>query len=128
MQSLLTVMFAEGGSQWSIRNRGRRRPELYLRQIPEASDDQIIEITLGAPGVTMDGSRDYTQRAGVIYGQGQDLAGVAFSNIEVSPDGRNTYFKPFAYSPRMWPREPGTRATTHGQAQGDDDPVPGRGR
>jgi len=105
VQSLLTVMFAGGGNQWSIRNRGRRRPELYLRQIPQADDEEITEIYLGAPGVTLSGSRDYTQRAGVIYGQGQDEAGIAFSNIEVSPDGRKTYFKPFAYSARMWPRK-----------------------
>ena len=30
----------------------------------------IIEIDLGAPGVSLDGSRDFTQRAGVIYGAG----------------------------------------------------------
>jgi hypothetical protein len=105
VQSLLTVMFAEGGAQWSIRNRGFRRPELYLRQIPEASDDSIIEIILGAPGVNMDGSRDFTQRAGVLYGVGHDEAGISFSNVQVSPDGRTTYYQPFAYSNRMWPRK-----------------------
>ena len=41
----------------------------------------------------------------MIYGSGQDEAGIAFSNIQVTPDGRTTYFKPFAYSPRMWPRK-----------------------
>ena len=104
IQSLLTVMFAEGGSQWSIRNRGQRRPELFLRRQPEPQDDDVIEIVLGAPGVTLDGSRDYTQRAGVIYGSGVDETQKAFSNIQVTPDGRNTYYKPFAYSPRLWPR------------------------
>ena len=105
VQSLLTVMFAEGGSQWSIRNRGNRRPELYLRRIPEADSDRIVEIHLGAPGVIIDGSRDFTQRAGVIFGSGADEAGITYSNIEVSPDGRRTYYKPYAYSPRMWPRK-----------------------
>lgn len=105
VQSLLTVMFAEGGSQWSIRNRGQRRPELFLRRIPDSQDDSIIEITLGAPGVQLDGSRDYTQRAGVIYGTGQDEAGIAFSNIQVSPDGKTTFFEPFSYNPRMYPRK-----------------------
>jgi len=105
VQSLITVMFAEGGSQWSIRNRGQRRPELFLRRIPDSADDSIIEITLGAPGVQMDGSRDYTQRAGVIYGAGQDEAGIAFSNVQVTPDGKTTYFKPFAYNSRMYPRK-----------------------
>ena len=105
VQSMLTVMFAAGGSQWTIKNIGGRRPELYLRQIPDAADDKIIEITLGAPGVTLNGTRDYTQRAGVIYGSGQDDAGIAFANLQVSPDGRQTYFAPFAYSPSMWPRK-----------------------
>jgi hypothetical protein len=104
VQGLLSNMFWHGGAQWSIRNRGRRRPELYLRRIPEAQDDSIIEIILGAPGVTLDGSRDFTQRAEVIYGSGTDEAGIAFSNIQISPDGRTTFYKPFAYSPRMWPR------------------------
>ena len=57
------------------------------------------------PGSSMDGTRDYTQRAGVIYGAGQDEAGIAFSNVQVSPDGKTTYFKPFAYNPRMYPRK-----------------------
>jgi hypothetical protein len=105
VQSMLTVMFAEGGSQWSIRNRGHRRPELFLRKIPDTSDDSIIEITLGAPGVSFDGSRDFTQRAGVIYGSGKDEAQVEFSNIQVTPDGRTTFYKPYAASARMWPRK-----------------------
>lgn len=105
VQTMLTVMFDKGGNQWSIRNRGRRRPELFLRRIPDTQDDRIIEITLGAPGVSLSGSKDYTQRAGVIYGSGTDEAQIAFSNIQISPDGRQTYFEPFAYSPRMWPRK-----------------------
>jgi len=104
VQGMLTIMFAEGGNQWSIRNRGHRRPELYLRRIPESTDDDIIEIDLGAPGVQLEGTRDFTQRAGVLYGQGADEAGITYSNVQVSPDGKTTYFKPFAYSARMWPR------------------------
>ena len=104
VQGLLTVMFAEGGNQWSIRNRGHRRPELYLRRIPDSTSDEIIEINLGAPGVTLDGTRDFTQRAGVLYGQGSDEAGITYNNVQVSPNGKTTFFKPFAYSPRMWPR------------------------
>ena len=104
VQTMLSIMFAEGGSQWTIRNRGQRRPELFLRRIPDSEDDRIIEIVLGAPGVALDGSRDYTQRAGVIYGSGQDENGIVYSNIQITPDGRTTYFQPFAYSNRMWPR------------------------
>jgi hypothetical protein len=104
VQSLTSVMFAEGGAQWSIRNRGYRRPELYLRTIPDESSPNIIEITLGAPGVDFSGSRDFTQRASVIYGQGVDDAGVSYSGMTVSPDGKTTTYKPFAYAPQVWPR------------------------
>src|SRR4029077_11832417 len=104
VQSLLSVMFAEGGHQWSVRNRGFRRPELYLRRIPEQTDDDIIEITLGAPGVSLEGTRDFTQRAGVLYGAGTDESQDNYSNTQVTPDGKNPSFKPFACSPRMWPR------------------------
>lgn len=105
VQSLLTVMFAEGGAQWSVRNNGFRRPELYLKKIPEVNDPRIIEVTLGSPGVSFSGSKDYTQRASVIYGQGVDSAGVSYSGMNVSPDGKTTYFKPFAYNPTVWPRQ-----------------------
>ena len=105
VQSLLSLMFDSGGRQWSIRNRMHRRPELFLRKIPDAQDDRIIEIQLGAPGVTLDGSRDFTQRAGVIYGSGTDEAQIAYANIQVSADGRDTHFEPFAYSPHLYPRK-----------------------
>lgn len=104
IQSLLTVMFAEGGAQWSVRNRGARRPELYLREIPPPDYNEIVEIQLGAPGVTMNGSRDYTQRASIIYGSGVDEAGVSYSGLIVSPDGKTTSYQPFSYSPSVFPR------------------------
>lgn len=109
VQSLLTVMFAEGGSQWSVRNIGNRRPELYLRTIPEADDGDIIEIDLGSPGVSIDITKDYSQRATVIYGQGVDEAGISYSGMEVSPDGKTTTYKPFAYSPLVYPRKKNPR-------------------
>jgi hypothetical protein len=104
VQSLLSVMFAEGGAQWTIRNRGYRCPELYLRQIPEDDSEEIIEVVLGSPGVTFSGSRDFTQRASVIFGQGVDDSGVSYSGMTVSPDGKTTTYRPFAYEPQVWPR------------------------
>lgn len=104
VQSLLTVMYAEGGSQWSIRNRGSRRPELFLRQIPIPDSPDIIELDLGAPGVEFSGSRDFTQRASVIYGQGTDTAGISYSGLTVSPDGKTSTYMPFAYAPVVFPR------------------------
>lgn len=105
VQTMLTVMFAEGGRQWSIRNLGLRRPELFLRRAPDSEDGRIIEVQLGSPGVKMDASRDFSQRADVLYGMGQDEAGINYSGMEVSPDGKTTYFKPFAWSARAYPRK-----------------------
>lgn len=105
VQSLISVMFAEGGAQWTVRNRGHRRPELYLRSIPEPDSMNIIEVVLGSPGIAFSGSKDYTQRATVIYGQGVDDAGISYSGMVVSPDGKTTSYKPFAYQPQVWPRK-----------------------
>lgn len=104
VQSLLTVMFDDGASQWSIRNNGSRRPELFLRRPPHDDDDEILEITLGAPGVGLSGSKDFSQRANTIYGQGKDEAGITYSGMAISPNGSNTFFKPFAASPLVYPR------------------------
>lgn len=104
VQSLLSVMYAEGGSQWTIKNIGNRTPLLYVREIPNDVDPSIIDIQLGAPGVEFNASKDYTQRANVIYGQGTDDAGISYSGMSVSPNGVNTIYKPFAYAPQVYPR------------------------
>jgi len=105
VQSLLGVMFNEGNSQWTIRNNGNRRPELFLRQPPAEDDAEIIEVVLGAPGVELSGSRDFTQRANVFYGEGTDLSGVKYSNMQIGPRGDSTLFKPYAFSPLVYPRQ-----------------------
>lgn len=103
-QSLLTTMFDEGSSQWSIRNNGYRNPELYLRRPPTADSDAILEVVLGSPGVGFSGSKDFSQRANTVFGQGKDEAGITFSGMAVSPDGSNTHFEPYAWSPKVYPR------------------------
>lgn len=113
VQSLLSVMYAEGGDQWSIRNLGRRRPELYLRQKPDEDDPSIIEVTVGEPGMSITGSKDFTQRANVIYGSGSDDAGIAYNGMQVTPDGSATYFKPFAYSRVAYPRRGNPQFNPH---------------
>lgn len=105
VQQLLTTMFDEGSSQWSIRNLGYRVPELYLRRPPEPDSPDILQVTLGGPGVDFQGSRDFTQSANVIYGQGQDTAGTTYTGMNVAPNGSNTYFKPFAWNPMVYPRK-----------------------
>lgn len=108
VQGLLSVMFEEAGAQWTVRKEKGRRPVLYLREIPQDTDPDILEITVGAPGVNVTLSRDFTQSANVIYGEGQDDAGTTFTGAQVHVDanGPFTSYEPFAYSPTVWPVQP----------------------
>lgn len=103
-QSLLAVMYTDDGGQWTVRNKGGRVPELFLRRPPELDDPSIIEIDLAAPGVQFSGSKDFTQRANVIYGSGQDEAGITYNGMTVTPNGNTTYYQPYAYSPLTYPK------------------------
>lgn len=105
VQSLLSVMFDEGNSQWTIQNRGYRRPEMFLRRVPTASDPEILEVTLGAPGVGFSGSKDFTQMTNTIYGTGTDQTGVQYNGVQISSDGQTTTYRPFAYQPQVYPRQ-----------------------
>lgn len=109
VQSMLSLMFTKGGGQWTIRNDRGRKPILFLREPATASDPNLVVITPGIPGVTVQFSKDYTQSANVIYGRGQDIAGTQYSGMEVSLDGRSTYYQPFAFSPESHPDEANPR-------------------
>lgn len=111
VQSLLGVMFDSSNSQWTIRNNGHRRPELYLRRPPHPDSDQILEVTLGAPGVGLSASRDFTQMANVIFGEGTDVAGISYGNMQVAPDGVSTNYLPYAWAPQTYPRVSNPRFT-----------------
>lgn len=105
-QGLLSVMFEEGGHQWSIRKDDGRKPVLYLRETATKDDPDLLSIDLGTPGVTVNFSRDFTQSANIIYGAGQDTAGSTFSGANVSSDGQRTFYTPFAHQPSVWPVDP----------------------
>lgn len=105
VQTLLSTMFDEGAAQWTIRNLGRRRPVLFLRKQPRETDGEILEITLGAPGISVTAAKDFTQRANTIYGQGRDEAGITFSGLSMSPAGDTSSFRPYAASPLVYPRQ-----------------------
>lgn len=103
VQGLLSVMYDEGGSQWTIRKDTGRKPVLYLRRPPAKDDPNNLVIELGTPGVEIQLSRDFTQSANVIYGQGTDSAGVQFSGIEINSRGDQTRYEPFASSKTVYP-------------------------
>jgi len=103
VQGLLSVMYDEGGSQWTLRKDVGRKPVLYLRRPPQKSNEQLLVTELGTPGVEINLSRDFTQSANVIYGQGTDSAGVAFSGMEINNLGDQTYFTPFSAARTVYP-------------------------
>lgn len=103
VQGLLSVMYDTGGAQWTVRKDTGRKPVLYLREIPARDDDQIIVIDLLNPGITISGSRDFTQSANIIFGEGSDTAGVTFSGMQVNSSGRATSYIPFAHASAVWP-------------------------
>lgn len=103
VQGLLSVMFDEGGAQWTIRKDIGRKPAMFLRKPPLKNDSNMLVVTLGTPGVQITLSRDFTQSANVIYGQGTDAAGVAFSGMEINNTGDQTYFTPFSAARTVYP-------------------------
>ena len=103
VQGLLSVMYTDDGGQWTVRKRTGRRPVLMVRPEIKVPNDESLHVWYGAHGVTMNLSRDWTQSANIVYGQGSDLSGTTFSGSQVSRDGQTTYYEPFAALPYVWP-------------------------
>lgn len=103
IQTLLSVMYTEDGGQWTLRKRPGRIPVLQVRPALRLPLPDTLEVYAGAHGVSVSITRDFTQSANVIFGQGQDLAGTSFSGQQVSNDGATTYYEPFAALPYVYP-------------------------
>lgn len=103
VQGLLSVMYTEGGGQWTVRKETGRTPVLMVRPEITAPDADTLHVWFGSPEVKLNVSRDFTQSANIVYGQGSDLAGTQFSGQEVSRDGQTTFYEPFASLPYVWP-------------------------
>lgn len=107
VSSLLQNMYNADGSQWTIRNRGNRAPQLMVREQASDADPGVLNVDLGAPGVGMQLSMDFTQQVNVVYGTGTDNQGVAYSGLQMSADGQSISYIPFAYNPAAYPRSGG---------------------
>jgi len=103
VQSLLSVMYTDDGGQWTVYKRSGRVPVLQVRPALRAPQSNTLEVFYGVHGTEVSLSRDFTQSANVIYGQGTDLAGSQFSGQQVTPDGETTYYEPFAALPQYYP-------------------------
>lgn len=111
IQSLLNVMYDDSGQQWSLRLDTGRQPVLYVRQMYGVTPKYVVYA--GQPGVTLSLSRDFTEFANVIYGEGTDAAGVEYNRQVVSNDGAYTDYEPMAYDEEVWPHTDNSRFNIH---------------
>lgn len=100
IQNMLQVMVTDNGDSWSMYKNAGRQPVLKLRQRNLTPKYSVVA---GQPGVSLMLTRDMTQYANIVYGQGTDVNGVQYSRMIVSSDGSNTTYDPMAYDPRVQP-------------------------
>jgi hypothetical protein len=108
IQGLLTGMITRNGDgdnvppgdQWTVDKYTGRRPVLHVRDRHRIPD---FTVWLGTPGVAVSLSSDSTQAGNIIYGQGQDIHGVAWNNAIISNDGTRTDYQPLAADPAVFP-------------------------
>ncbi len=109
---LLAVMLTQAdcgatpGNQWTIGQRraasgvAGRAPVLYVRDRFRASD---FTLWLGTPGVSISLTRDGSQVANIIYGDGTSIDGTVWRNAVISADGSRTDYAPLAAAAEVWP-------------------------
>lgn len=111
-QDLLAVMLTQpgcgvpAGDQWTITQRragagwAGRTPVLGVRARTRPSD---FTLWLGTPGLSCSLTRDTTQVANIIYGDGTGLDGTVWRNAVISADGSRTDYAPLAAAAEIWP-------------------------
>lgn len=103
VQSLLGVMWTDTGGQWTVSKLPGRQPVLRVREALMAPNEKTLVVYAGVFGVEVKYSRDFTQSANVVFVQGTDLSGSTYSGMQVTSDGKTTYYDPFAASPTVFP-------------------------
>ena len=103
IQNLLTTMYTPNGEQWTLMKKRGRTPVLRVRHQVTYNETDTLIVYNGAPGTKISLSRDFTQTANVIYGNGSDLTGVTYSGMQVSADGESTWYEPYAALPQVYP-------------------------
>jgi hypothetical protein len=94
--------------QFTLLLKPGRIPALSHRTTLKSVDAATLSVDLLWPGVSFEASRDYSQRASVVYTQGQSRAGVSYTGMEVSSNmslGQlTTYYDPSAYTYSVHPQ------------------------
>jgi hypothetical protein len=100
IQNMLQVMYTDTGDQWTMYKNTGRQPVLTVRQ---RSATPQYSVWASQPGVQMNISRDMTQYANIVFGQGIDSNGAEFHRQIISRDGATTTYEPMASDPRVYP-------------------------
>lgn len=103
VQTLLSVMYTDGGGQWTVKHEFGRQPVLKVRDALRYPTTDTLHVDAGIPGVKVAVTRDFTQSANVVFASGQDLAGTTYSGMQVTSDGKTTYYEPFSALPQVYP-------------------------
>lgn len=102
IQTLLASMYIANG-RWTLDIWGGRVPLLTVRSILSLPTQNSVYVDPLAPGNQLNLTVDWSQSLDVIYAQGTDLNGVAFTGMEISSDGKQTYYQPAAARRQAWP-------------------------
>jgi hypothetical protein len=102
IQNLLATMYTPTGEQWTLMKRVGRVPVLMVRNRVIFPDSQTLVVYYEAPGTKSSFSRDFTQTANVIYGDGKDLAGSTFTGMQIAAD-QTTWYEPYSALPQVYP-------------------------
>lgn len=104
VQRLLSSMHTERG-QFTLMLDPGRSPVLRHRDWLTAPNDDTLVIDLLTPGVTMSVVEDHTQKLNAVFVRGQTLSGVSYSGMQVTNDGKRTYYLPAAARRAVHPLE-----------------------
>ena len=102
IQGLLSNMYTAKG-QFTLDLEEGRRPVLKHRERITSPNTETLIVDLLTPGVSMQATKDFTQRLNVVYGQGKSINGSTFSGMQVSADGQTIAYQPYAYRRQVHP-------------------------
>lgn len=103
IQALLSSMYTRRG-RWTIDIMADGKPVLLHREIEHVPADHIVVVDVAGTNV-LSFDQDWTQSLSVIYAQGQSLAGVQFSGMQISPSGDLTRYEPMAALRQVHPED-----------------------
>ena len=105
VQQLLSSMHTERG-QFTLLLDDGRIPVLKHRDWVKRANVETLVVDLLWPGVSLSSlSEDHSQKMTTVYSRGKTLAGVTYSGMQVSNDGRRTTYEPYASRRDVHPQE-----------------------